>query len=702
MAAFKWIANDSLPGGTDYLAAANLVDLTAATPLPNAGDSVGITGIADAGIHRLGALYVFPPLGRYTHIDFFAPQNPLTEIQAPNAIHGYTVTGQILNIDGSAGPADFWLQNSTLQNDTLNVVGTAVVSSYLDSTVSGAINIGTGTATGTLEIEVIPADVSLVVPSDHDPVTTLDATVTIDRGSELDIEAGSGAVSGFINNGAITVAPGGSLAIDDEDAPNPVTNPPLVSFPFEHNLLFANGGSISILGAAGQTTKAAFVADVGGPGSITINGNGAAPSATTLLVAGDLHDQSITLADGTVDVEDASTAIDTPGTDGFDVTGGSFTFADGHGVLILHQAELTSLQFNADDTGQIEVADGRHPFTTPIAGFGAGDVIELPGKNLARFGLSTYTLSYDPGSHLLEVLSPADIAGNPPEVIAALRFAGNYAGGLFHLSGNNATEELDVTYAGAAPPVPLPPDPLVDSAYVFAERPDVAASGMDATTWYDDYGWKEGANPDALFDTRYYLTQNPDVAAAGVNPLQHFEAHGWTEGRDPSLLFSDSKYLAAYPDVAAAGVDPLLHYALHGQSEGRMAFLSGPTAPADPLVNAAYYDPQLGATLIPVGAAAAQQAAGSYAATGWQRGLNPDALFDTRYYLANNPDVAAAHVDPLTHYETYGWHEGRNPSPQFSTSKYLAAYADVRAAGVDPLLHYVEYGQAEGRQAFAV
>ena len=245
-------------------------------------------------------------------------------------------------------------------------------------------------------------------------------------------------------------------------------------------------------------------------------------------------------------------------------------------------------------------------------------------------------------------------------------------------------------------------DPLVNAAYVYAERPDVARAGVDATQWFNTYGWKEGVNPDPDFDTNYYLTQNTDVKAAGVNPLQHFEQYGWKEGRAPSLVFSDSKYLAANTDVAAAGVDPLVHYFQFGQAEGRVGYVTGGVAAADPLVVARYYDAQLGATLVPGGATGAAQAAWNYANGGWQRGLNPDAYFNTAYYLAQNPDVAAAHVDPLLQYEQYGWKEGRNPSALFSTNKYFAAYSDVRAAGVDPLVHYLTFGMAEGRQAFSV
>jgi len=211
-----------------------------------------------------------------------------------------------------------------------------------------------------------------------------------------------------------------------------------------------------------------------------------------------------------------------------------------------------------------------------------------------------------------------------------------------------------------------------------------------------------GRNISALFDTSYYLTQNPDVRAAGVDPLLHFETYGWKEGREPSLVFSDAKYLAANPDVKAAGVNPLLHYLSFGQSEGRMAFLSGGTKAADLLVNATFYDRQLGATLISTSVLGQQQAASSYDNGGWQNGLNPDAFFDTNYYLSHNTDVAVAHINPLLHYEQYGWHEGRNPSAQFSINKYFAANPDVRVAGADPLLHYVQYGQAEGRITFSV
>ncbi len=251
------------------------------------------------------------------------------------------------------------------------------------------------------------------------------------------------------------------------------------------------------------------------------------------------------------------------------------------------------------------------------------------------------------------------------------------------------------------------PDLLIDPAFyaqqLGASIVPAGIAGQQQASWsYDAMGWRRGLNPSALFDTNYYLAQNPDVRAAGANPLTHYEQYGWREQRDPSLLFSTSKYLAANPDVRGAGAPPLLHYMQYGQFEGRPAFLAGPTAAANPLVDPAFYSKQLGATLIPTGPAAQLQAAASYDATGWRQGLNPDAFFDTNYYLGRSPDVAAAQLNPVKHYGQYGWREGRNPSAQFSVTKYLAAYPDVRAANMDPLQHFLAYGQPEGRMAFAV
>jgi hypothetical protein len=87
-----------------------------------------------------------------------------------------------------------------------------------------------------------------------------------------------------------------------------------------------------------------------------------------------------------------------------------------------------------------------------------------------------------------------------------------------------------------------------------------------------------------------------------------------------------------------------------------------------------------------------------YLAFGAAEGRNPHPLFDTRWYLATNADVAAAGGNPLSHFLAWGWHEGRDPNPFFDTDWYLTRYKDVANAQINPLRHYIERGASEGRE----
>jgi hypothetical protein len=70
--------------------------------------------------------------------------------------------------------------------------------------------------------------------------------------------------------------------------------------------------------------------------------------------------------------------------------------------------------------------------------------------------------------------------------------------------------------------------------------------------------------------------------------------------------------------------------------------------------------------------------------------------------VEHNADVAAAlqagTIDSAyDHYEAFGWKEGRTPSAWIDTGAYLAANPDVAAAKVDPMAHYLNFGVREGR-----
>lgn len=103
----------------------------------------------------------------------------------------------------------------------------------------------------------------------------------------------------------------------------------------------------------------------------------------------------------------------------------------------------------------------------------------------------------------------------------------------------------------------------------------------------------------------------------------------------------------------------------------------------------------------------AQFAEEHYNTYGRFEGANPNATFNTDEYLAANPDVAAAGVNPFTHYLHFGVNEGRAPNDRFPAREdfdhatYLAANPDLGEAGIDTAeeayAHFVIFGQFEDR-----
>jgi hypothetical protein len=73
-------------------------------------------------------------------------------------------------------------------------------------------------------------------------------------------------------------------------------------------------------------------------------------------------------------------------------------------------------------------------------------------------------------------------------------------------------------------------------------------------------------------------------------------------------------------------------------------------------------------------------------------------FFDADWYRRHH---SGRWRDPAKHYLTKGAGAGLDPGPEFSTLGYLAANPDVAAAGMNPLVHYELHGQAEGRTGHA-
>lgn len=70
-------------------------------------------------------------------------------------------------------------------------------------------------------------------------------------------------------------------------------------------------------------------------------------------------------------------------------------------------------------------------------------------------------------------------------------------------------------------------------------------------------------------------------------------------------------------------------------------------------------------------------------------------LFDEEYYLAHNPDIAQAGIDPLEHYLNFGEKEERWPQASFDPAFYVARYADT-LTGLGALEHFALHGKELG------
>lgn len=104
----------------------------------------------------------------------------------------------------------------------------------------------------------------------------------------------------------------------------------------------------------------------------------------------------------------------------------------------------------------------------------------------------------------------------------------------------------------------LSPHPLFDPAWYARQAGDTG--GRAPLAHYLDAGWTRGLSPHPMFDARWYGAERPDLAAAGLEPLTHFLVHGAAEGVSPSPWFDLPAYVEARGDALAPGVHPLVDY----------------------------------------------------------------------------------------------------------------------------------------------
>jgi CDP-glycerol glycerophosphotransferase (TagB/SpsB family) len=151
------------------------------------------------------------------------------------------------------------------------------------------------------------------------------------------------------------------------------------------------------------------------------------------------------------------------------------------------------------------------------------------------------------------------------------------------------------------------------------------------------------------FDAAWYLQRNPAAAESSLEPLEHYLRHGAPAGIGPNACIDGLGWNCA--TAACCPVTPLatdLPESDETQLRMEMDFISA------------------------------------------------SGLFDAAYYLDNNPDVAAAHVDPLWHFCKHGWRSLKKPNPDFDVWWYWVMYLDPAREAINPLVHYALVGRYAG------
>ena len=256
----------------------------------------------------------------------------------------------------------------------------------------------------------------------------------------------------------------------------------------------------------------------------------------------------------------------------------------------------------------------------------------------------------------------------------------------FEIRNNNVPLDPLPLITGSAPPLNPPPPaatdarlvlPIFDPAYYLATYTDVrnayGASNHDgASSHWLQFGINEGRRGSLVFDPKDYLQRYQDVANAYgttnyAGAISHWLEWGLKYGRRGSQEFDPIYYMAAHPDVEAAyGVMNFSGAISHYYQWGKPGGWYGSEWITDQNAFQLWYYLNNNADVKAVTANANQEveATRHWYFIGINEGRRGSAKLDSKFYLANNPDVRAAYGDgnyrgAIDHYLLFGKQAGR-------------------------------------------
>jgi glycosyltransferase involved in cell wall biosynthesis len=257
----------------------------------------------------------------------------------------------------------------------------------------------------------------------------------------------------------------------------------------------------------------------------------------------------------------------------------------------------------------------------------------------------------------------------------------------YYKAYNPGIEEIPLLHYVAGGHKTASPHPLFDQAFYREQVLMTGETGLDDQTppliHYVLHGVKKNLSPHPLFCALFYSSERPDVVEKSMNPLVHYVQFGCLENAKPHPLF-DTAYFARQSGIDLARFpNPLVAFLNLGAHE------SSPHK----LFDIMYYRTQLKARGIPE---LNEHPIVHYLREGHTKGLNPHTLFDSAFYVTNNPYLLQYHVEPLTHYVAWGVSEARNPHPFFDTEWYRLSYPEKQRPGITPLEAYIDDWESGG------
>ena len=204
-----------------------------------------------------------------------------------------------------------------------------------------------------------------------------------------------------------------------------------------------------------------------------------------------------------------------------------------------------------------------------------------------------------------------------------------------------------------------------------------------------------------IFDSEYYVANNPDVAESVATEYAEARTSMTVMNANlPVLGISDFNQPITLTDPTGFNNSNTRTHsvALKDYIETGVAQRQNPS----PLFDSEYYlqqNPDVAEAL--AGGSFNGDPLLHYVTSGATEGRDPNSYFDTDYYVAQNPGVVESGLNPLEHYVFLGSSQGADPSANFDPEFYLTQNPDVAAARIDPLTHFLTAGQAEGRSPMA-